>query len=269
MISIGTTFNYDINLNEQLPMIRNAGFSHVSLGAKTEHSGYLEKNGQEIIRRMLVLNNLQVCSIHTPFGMEIDISSPRAEITENAIQVYSRCIDAALSLNARVVIFHPTAYRRFDDLEHRKKRIVDNIKRLLDHIDQASLSLAIENESFRPANEILAFSLEVIDDPRYGFCYDSSHDNLVDRPLVLLRDWGRRLLTTHISDNRGKKDDHMLPYEGTFPWKDFCRYFSGIHYNGPFLLEVEMRESAFGSPSEFLREAFNRGQRLLNACRTI
>jgi sugar phosphate isomerase/epimerase len=266
MISIGTTFNYDITLGKQLPMIRDAGFSHVSLGARVEHSDYLTDQGQRSIGKLLGENDLAVCSLHTPFGKDVDISSPVDEIARNTIAVYRKCIDAATVLGARTVIFHPTAYMQFGDLDHRKTRIVDNVRVLLDYVSQTPVSLAVENDIFAQTNEVLTFSLEAIDDPRYGLCYDSSHDNLVTKPLVLLKDYGRRLLTTHISDNRGKDDDHMLPYEGSFHWNDFCRVFSNLHFKGVFLLEVEMRESGFTTPREFLKEAFTRGQTLLNEC---
>jgi sugar phosphate isomerase/epimerase len=266
MISIGTTFNYDITLEKQLPMIKSAGFSHVSLGARIEHSRYLTLQGQKSIRQLLEENDLEVCSLHTPFGRDIDISSPADETKRNTIMIYSKCIDAALALGARVVIFHPTAYMRFDHLGARKGRIVENVGRLLDHIGHAPVRLAIENERFEQPNAILISSLEAVPDPRYGFCYDSSHDNLTARPLTLLQKFGHRLLTTHISDNRGKDDDHMLPYEGSFQWNDFCKVFSNLHFGGVFLLEVEMRESSFKTPQEFLKEAFTRGHKLLNTC---
>lgn len=266
-ISIGTTFNYDISLREQLPLIARAGFRFVSLGARIGHSGYLTVSGQKRIQKLAARYGVGVCSIHTPFAKNIDISSPDGKKIRRTIDCYKRCIDAAQHLGARTVIFHPTAYMQFDDLNARKKVIVDNVYELLNFSRDTGVSLAIENEHFAPANDILQFSLEQITDSRYGFCYDTSHDNLTPHPLRIFQRYGHRLLTTHIADNRGEHDDHMLPYEGCFPWPGFCRIFSKTHFRGIPLLEVEMRESAFGSSSEFLQEAFGRGQRLLNACR--
>lgn len=267
VISIGTTFNYDIPLREQLPMIGRVGFRYISLGARFEHSGYLIASGRKRIRKLVASHGIRICSLHTPFGKNFDISSPDPGKTRRTIDCYRRCIDAAQYLGARVVIFHPTAYKQFDNLDFRKKVIVDNVNRLLDYVHNTEVSLAVENEHFASANEILRFSLDTIPDSKYGFCYDTSHDNLTSHPLKVFQQYGHRLLTTHISDNRGERDDHVLPYEGVFPWTAFCRAFSRIHFSGVPLLEVEMRESGFGSSSEFLQEAFTRGQRLLSACR--
>lgn len=266
LISIGTTFNYDIPLREQLAMLARVGFRYISLGARVNHSDYLSPSGRRRIKKMVASHGIRICSLHTPLDRNMDISSPDVRKARRTMECYSRCIDAAQYLDARVVIFHPTAYMQFDDLGSRKKVIVENVDRLLDYARDTDVSLAVENEPFKPASEILRFSLDTTSNSKYGFCYDTSHDNLTSYPLKLLKKYGHRLMTTHISDNRGEKDDHMLPYEGFFPWPAFCRTFLRINFRGIFLLEVEMRESAFISPSEFLQEAFNRGQRLFRAC---
>ncbi|UCD19677.1 MAG: sugar phosphate isomerase/epimerase [candidate division WOR-3 bacterium] len=266
MISIGTTFNYEIALRDQLRVVKGAGFSHVSLGARVEHSNYLTTRGQEDIRALVQGHGLAVCSVHTPFGEGLDISSPHRGTGDETVDVYRKCIEAAHCLSARVVIFHPTAYQISDNIEIRKKMIVRNLEKLLDHLGKTGVTIAVENDSHDPANDILSFSLDEIGDVRYGFCYDSSHDNLVAEPLALLEKYGSRLFTTHISDNRGDKDDHMLPYQGIYDWNRFCKVFARIGFFGVFLLEVEMRESGFKSPDIFVREAFVRGERLRKAC---
>jgi sugar phosphate isomerase/epimerase len=105
--------------------------------------------------------------------------------------------------------------------------------------------------------------LNEISNDKFGFCYDSSHDNLTLEPLTILEKYGSRLIATHISDNYGENDDHMLPYGGLFNWKRFCDLFSNIKLNGIFLLEVEVRKSTFQNTTNFLNEAFSRGNKLL------
>ena len=266
MISIGTTFNYDIALKDQLPMIKEAGFSHISLGANTEHADYLSVPVRKTIKSMIRDNGLAICSVHVPFGKALDISSPDSSISDGTIETYKRCIEAAQLLGAGIVIFHPTRYMRFDDIELRKRTITRNVERVLGSAGSGDVQLAVENDRFEPSNDVLAHSLDEINDARYGFCYDSSHDNLVGTTFTLLEKYGSRLRATHISDNRGEEDDHLLPFEGSYDWPGFYTLFSRIPYAGIFLLEVEMRESMFKQPEVFLREAFDRGERILHSC---
>jgi sugar phosphate isomerase/epimerase len=70
-----------------------------------------------------------------------------------------------------------------------------------------------------------------------GFCYDSSHARL-NKDEFLLKDFGHRLITCHISDNDGQEDRHWLPGNGEINWKDFYSSFPKESYSGNLILEV-------------------------------
>jgi len=261
-LSIGTTFNYAIPLKDQLPMIKAAGFTHISLGANLEHSGYLDPARRTELKQRLAENSLRLCSVHAPFLGGMDISAPDQNSARASLDLMKLCIDAAADLEAGIVTFHPYADQAVDD-PRRKDILATQVIAMFDHIADRNVRLAAENLRIEILNEILAHSLNIIGTPRYGLCYDSSHDNLSSQPMSILRRYGTRLISTHISDNRKEKDDHMLPFEGTFDWDQFALAFSRIKFTGIFLLEVEMRESAFKDPAEFLKQAYVRGQTLL------
>src|SRR5260221_11132529 len=49
-------------------------------------------------------------------------------------------------------------------------------------------------------------------------CFDAGHAHLagsVPEALEIVRDF---VATTHLHDNRGEHDDHLLPYEGSVDW---------------------------------------------------
>ena len=261
-LSIGTTFNYSIPLKDQLPMIKAAGFTHISLGANLEHSGYLDPARRRELKQRLAENGLRVCSVHAPFLRNMDISSPDQAVARSSLDQVNQSIDAAADLDAGIVIFHPYADQALDD-PRRKDILTSQVIAMFDHIADRNVRLATENLPVEVLNEILIHSLNIIGSPRYGLCYDSSHDNLTSQPMAILRRYGKRIITTHISDNRKEKDDHMLPFEGTYDWDQFTSAFSRLKFTGVFLLEVEMRESAFKEPAEFLQQARQRGQTLL------
>jgi len=53
--------------------------------------------------------------------------------------------------------------------------------------------------------------LEEFGNDRVGFCYDSSHENMSGKPFHLLSKFYHRLTTTHLSDNHGGSDEHLVP----------------------------------------------------------
>lgn len=125
--------------------------------------------------------------------------------------------------------------RRADFTDYRKRNLVKQVYRLLEYIGEKDLRLAVENLR-ASANDILSYSLDRIVNLRYGLCYDSSHDNLTAHPMAILKKYGHRLITTHISDNHGEKDDHILPFEGPYRWDEFCKLFAEIDFIDIFLL---------------------------------
>ncbi|MFO7946602.1 MAG: hypothetical protein R6V19_07300, partial [Armatimonadota bacterium] len=64
--AICTSFNYEIPFSEVIPMVRDAGFEAVCIGAKVEHSEYDTRAGRSAIRKLLEHNDLTLDSVHAP-----------------------------------------------------------------------------------------------------------------------------------------------------------------------------------------------------------
>jgi sugar phosphate isomerase/epimerase len=77
-------------------------------------------------------------------------------------------------------------------------------------------------------------------------CFDIGHAHMedgVESSFDAMRD---RIVTTHIHDNHGEKDEHLLPYSGTIDWK---AALAGIAGAGAIPLVLEIKEHAVGAPS--------------------
>ena len=82
--SISTTFNYEIPINEQLVLIKNAGFTHVSLGMNYEHSQILNKEYLNNLDKLLNELDLRVDTVH---GCDLD--------KDDAIEINEKVAEAA------------------------------------------------------------------------------------------------------------------------------------------------------------------------------
>ena len=72
-----------------------------------------------------------------------------------------------------------------------------------------------------------------------GICYDTGHGHLQNNlgragPSVPFD----AIDTTHIHDNRGDKDDHLWPFEGSLVWPALIDKFVVAKYQGPFIFET-------------------------------
>jgi sugar phosphate isomerase/epimerase len=77
----------------------------------------------------------------------------------------------------------------------------------------------------------------------------------------LLRD---RVVTVHLHDNHGEKDEHLLPWEGTIDWDAAIAEFANL--SDPLPLVLELKETASGAPSlDQIREALDQLEEKLDA----
>jgi sugar phosphate isomerase/epimerase len=69
------------------------------------------------------------------------------------------------------------------------------------------------------------------------------------------------LITTHVHDNRGRDDDHLVPYQGSIDWASALVHMQKIGYDGTYLLEL----ANTGSTAAVLEEARRARQRMERA----
>jgi sugar phosphate isomerase/epimerase len=92
------------------------------------------------------------------------------------------------------------------------------------------------------------------DSPYLGVCFDTGHahvsDEGVDAAFAILRD---RIITFHLADNDGHRDQHSQPPYGTIDWPSFVRAFRSMDFADPVTVEAPPWNRA--TPSVLLREA--------------
>ena len=103
-------------------------------------------------------------------------------------------------------------------------RLFDAAFNSLEHLrlfaKQSGVTIAIENtpgELATPANLRHFIAHTRLTDLR--LCFDWGHAHLGDGVLPsfeIMREW---VVTTHVHDNHGLKDQHLPPYDGAIEWK--------------------------------------------------
>jgi sugar phosphate isomerase/epimerase len=66
-----------------------------------------------------------------------------------------------------------------------------------------------------------------------------------------------RVVTTHVHDNHGEKDEHLLPYEGSIDWEEALELFSAAPQALPVVIELK-EQSAGGPVLDQVRAAFDK-----------
>lgn len=71
-----------------------------------------------------------------------------------------------------------------------------------------------------------------------GICLDYGHAHLMGDLGEAIETLSGHLWTTHVHDNRGRRDDHLVPFAGTIDWDVAMMETQKIGYDGVLMLEV-------------------------------
>lgn len=276
-IGISTGFFYEKDLIESLPLIHQYGFKHLELwagasnwGQYTHYNWHEEKYTQNLKAKLSELG-LRVSSVHAPFSETMDLSNADEQQRRVAVEECCKVMDALVQLGGEILVIHP-AVKTFDlnDREEKSLRIGQAKKSVGEITEQAQSKgrrVAIENllpHILGGEVEVLTHLLRDFKGDSLGICFDSSHANLWKSPRLdeYLKQVSPYLLTTHLSDNYGRYDDHHPPGDGEIDWSVLVHTIKQSGYRGIFMLEV-LGESRTRNPHEVLPRTFQRVQELL------
>ncbi len=260
---IYTSFDNALPISRSIPMIREAGFEVVSLGARD--SGYTTREGRRSTASLLQQHGMTIESVHAPFPEGDRLFSPDEAERLESLRQCKLAIDAAAELDGKVVVIHLIQPYGIPPGELRDRMIDQgrrSVESLVDYCAHQRIRLALENGQRLEYDEVLIDLLTEFNDVHVGFCYDSGHENVQGTCFNLLERFGHRLFTLHIHDNHGA-DTHILPYEGTIDWERFRAVIHGLAFTGSMLLEVHTDHSEFKDHAHFLAEARARAGRLI------
>lgn len=248
-LSITTAFDYSLRIEDQLPLIAAAGFTHVSLGARLTHCNYLDADERRRLKTALQAEHLRIDTIHGPRG---DKQDSLEQLTATAY--------AASDLGARVVVFHATEFDlEAKDLCATTDLILATCEALEPVARATSVTFALENVMPGPATTLVQMVLPHLPPESFGFCYDSAHDQIDGpRPFDLLDALQDRVVAVHLSDRIRAFEDHVSPGDGFINWPELTARLRATSFSGPLLFEVMTLHAAQKEPRAFLRHAYER-----------
>ena len=91
-----------------------------------------------------------------------------------------------------------------------------------------------------------------------GVCLDYGHAHLMGDLGDAVETLSGHLWTTHVHDNNGKRDDHLVPFSGTIDWDAAMMATQKIGYDGALIMEV----GDTGDPLDVLRRSAKARERL-------
>lgn len=201
------------------------------------------------LRQLLRTNSFIPHSCHAPF-VNLDLSDPTRN--KQAIQAVIKTMLFCREIECPMVIVHISAtpgVKTQKELLRAKECTIEALKTIIDDTDTHHVEMLLENLVPHPTYIRLGAEIEdlidianALDTKRMGICIDTGHSLLNKHdPCSDIQKAGSLLKSLHINDNDGLEDRHMVPGNGIIKWHQICQILQNIHYQGPFLLEVEGR----------------------------
>ncbi len=230
------------------------GVSAIELFCSRGHFDYRSAEDAHELASWLAGNNLALHSIHSPTtrdfhlsresGAPLSIWDPERLRRQEAVDEIKRALDLVEHIPFRYCVQHVARQRDIPD-DRKWDAAFSSLEHLSLFARHRGVTIAIENtpgEMATPAN--LKNFLEQTRLTSVKICFDSGHAHLdggVPAAVESVRDF---IVTTHIHDNRGERDDHLLPYEGTIDWS---ATLSALPPEAPIVLELKEPPAAAGS----------------------
>jgi sugar phosphate isomerase/epimerase len=242
-----------------LAAVKRHGFDCVEFFATKSHIDYTSDAEAQKLRTWLANTGVRAHSIHAPITNALK-NGEWGEVWSNAaadsarrqlaVAESSRAMHFAAAIGAKFVVTHlgvPDSMQA-PGPDNDPGALSRSLSALAAESRSHGLTLALEvipNRLSTP--EALVTRLETAADSSedadeivgHGVCLDVGHAHLmaggaVDAVEVL----GGHLVTSHIHDNAGKRDDHLVPFEGTINWSALVMAMEKVGYDGVWMFEI-------------------------------
>jgi len=247
---ISTHLFHDERLSrEHLARIAAHGFEAVEVFATRSHFDYHDASAIAQLGEWLKESGLALHAIHAPIAESMSAGDKWGAVISNAVgdsakrQAAVREADAALNiareLGAPLMVVHlgtPTV-QGGENNRTAAFRSVEDICRLA---EPAGVKVALEliPNPLSDAASLVTMLERDLDFPRTGICLDFGHAFLMGDVADTIETVAEHLVTTHVHDNAGKKDDHLVPFDGRINWDMALMTMQKVGYDGTYLMEL-------------------------------
>lgn len=258
------SFNQDRSKTEMvnlIPKLKMLGYENLDLNfceMMNPVSTLISDKGEEYLSTLLSYKDIfkvNYVQSHVPYTQ--DYLALSKEKQNKLDELITKAISYSALLNIDTVVIHPIKGDITQNL-HYFERVLKQCP--------STIKLAIENMDKKDELWELSTLITLIKELKcknVGLCLDTGHANLnyerIEEEIERLGDY---LIATHIADNHGVKDEHLMPYFGTICWEKVIKAFNAISYEQYLTYEVMFFTSKL--PQELKEKAALLGLDILN-----
>jgi sugar phosphate isomerase/epimerase len=249
---VSTHLFHELRLTrDHLAQVATHGFDALELFATRSHFDYHNQTAISDLAAWLSDTRLELHSIHAPVfegfkdgrwmgtlsNASADEGRRAAAVAETraALAVARRIPFRYLVMHVGVPNGAPTAPD--DNKPDAALRTIQEVAALA---SEAGVGLALEvmPNALSSADALSRLIEEELDGLDVGVCLDYGHAHIMGEVCDAVETLSGHLWTTHVHDNDGRHDDHLVPFAGTIDWDAAMMATQKIGYDGALMFEV-------------------------------
>jgi len=261
---ISTHLYHHQRLDEtHLADVAASGFDAIELFATRTHFDYGDPAAVVRLARWLDAAGLRLHSVHAPitgglvdgtWGPPLSLAAADAGRRRQALQETGMALDIADQVPFECLVVHlglPDELRP-GPADNRADAARRSIEELHEAAARRGVKLALEViPNALSSVGTLVRLIDSLDLEDAGICMDFGHAALMGDVLDAIEEASGHIVTTHVHDNHGGRDEHLVPGEGSIDWSAALFAMQKIGYDGVFLFEL----AEAGAPADQLRRA--------------
>jgi sugar phosphate isomerase/epimerase len=196
------------------------GFELVEVVATRAHFDYHSPTAIADLQQWIAEAGLSLTVIHTPRG------APTDEV--------ERALFVARRIPVPALVVHVEGSRK---VERR------NLARFADLAAPLGVKVAVEagDNALSKTGPLTYFVEHDLEDVDVGICLDFGRAQLDGDLVDAIETSSEHLIAVHVHDNRGRTNEHLVPFEGNIDWPAAMTTVQKVGYDGPLVFEVAPR----------------------------
>ncbi|HEY1308411.1 MAG TPA: sugar phosphate isomerase/epimerase family protein [Vicinamibacterales bacterium] len=256
---------------EHLVHIAAYGYDAIELFATRTHFDYHSADAASALAEWLSDTRIELHSVHAPIVESLQagrwigsFSNASGDDTRRkaALSETEAALGIAKLIPFRYLVVHlgmPTV-EKVPPGDNQRDPARRSLEQIVEMASGMNVRVAVEViPNPLSSADVLAHLIEdQLEGLDIGVCLDYGHAHLMGDVGEAIETLSGHLWTTHVHDNNGRRDEHLLPYAGTIDWDAAMMETQKVGYDGLLMFEV----ADTGDPIDVLKRSMKVRERL-------
>jgi len=235
---------------DHLVEIAAHGFEAIEVFAARDHFDYHDRRAALALAEWLDDTRLSLHSLHAPIAAEYakgkwhdgySLAASDEPRRKRAVAEVAIAINLAALVPYRVLVLHGGVPEPFAvPADNHLASLVRSLEELAPAAAGVGVTLAVEviPNALSTASALVELVESEMDAGEIGICLDTGHARLMGDVVDAIETCSGHLVATHLHDNRGRTDDHLVPGQGVVDWDATLLAFQKVGYDGAWMFEL-------------------------------